>query len=105
MNNKCGCPSNLVYLASKNACGDPSCPFGQRWDGYGCIDISCPPGSYYNGTECICPEFHDNCLPWEYFDGEKCIYFQDTCPQGTRWNKTNCVPINNCPLGFYGENN
>lgn len=49
-NNKCECPHNLVWLAAKNVCGDPTCPINERWDGYGCVKISCPPGSFYNGT-------------------------------------------------------
>ena len=69
LNNKCICQPGLVWLAAKNACGDPTCPIGERWDGLGCVDISCPPGSYYNGTESICPDPSDLCQPWEYFDG------------------------------------
>lgn len=38
------------------------------------------------------------CLPWELFDGENCVYFQDTCPKGTRWNGTMCASIvGDCP--------
>ena len=38
-NNKCECAPGLVYLTAKQACGDPTCPINQRWNGIGCVNI------------------------------------------------------------------
>ncbi|HRI33256.1 MAG TPA: hypothetical protein PLD02_05855 [Saprospiraceae bacterium] len=104
--NKCVCAPGLVFLASKQICGDPTCPIGKRWDGQSCAELSCPPGSFYNGSDCVCPNPNSRCLPWELFDGENCVYFQDTCPKGTRWNGTMCASIvGDCPNGFYQAGN
>lgn len=105
LNNQCVCPPNLVFLATKNICGDPTCPAGQRWDGQGCVALSCPPGSWFNGTDCVCPNPRDRCLPWQLWDGENCVYHQGQCPPGTKWNKKECAtdPSSNCPNGYYLE--
>lgn len=103
LNNQCVCPPNLVFLATKNICGDPTCTFGQRWDGQSCVALACPPGSWFNGTDCVCPNPRDRCLPWQLWDGNNCVYYQDQCPSGTKWNKKECAtdPSSNCPNGYY----
>ena len=104
--NRCVCPPGLIFLSSKQVCGDPTCPVNKRWDGQSCVDLVCPPNSFFNGTECVCPNPSDRCLPWELFDGEKCVYFQDTCPRGTRWNGTMCASVTgDCPNGYYKDVN
>ncbi len=62
--NRCVCPPGLIFLASKQFCGDPTCPPNKRWNGQSCVDLACPPGSFYNGTECVCPNPNSRCLPW-----------------------------------------
>lgn len=114
--NACECPSGLNW--NGNQC--VGCAPGQYWNGNRCISCTggqiwceasqscvCQQGYQWNGTNCIlpCPQGQISvdgicqCQTGYYLVNGVCQP-QPSCPSGSNWNGTSCVPIS-CPPGTY----